>query len=126
MTRGVLIVDDDPFIRKLVATTLEDVAECELHEAADGIEALEVAHRERPTLVLLDIDMPRLDGIATCRRLREDPATSAATIVMLTAVRGDGVERLAEDAGADLFLTKPFSPLALLKLVDGLAGRNIV
>jgi CheY-like chemotaxis protein len=46
--------------------------------------------------------------------------------VMLTAVRGDGVERLAEDAGADLFLTKPFSPLALLKLVDGLAGRNIV
>jgi CheY-like chemotaxis protein len=126
MTRGVLIVDDDPFIRKLVATTLEDVAECELHEAADGIEALEVAHRERPTLVLLDIDMPRLDGIATCRRLREDPATSAATIVMLTAVRGDGVERLAEDAGADLFLTKPFSPLALLKLVDGLAGQNIV
>jgi CheY-like chemotaxis protein len=120
MTRGVLIVDDDPFIRKLVATTLEDVAEFELHEAADGIEALEVARRERPTLVLLDIDMPRLDGIATCRRLREDPATSGATIVMLTAVRGDGVERLAEDAGADLFLTKPFSPLALLKLVDGL------
>jgi CheY-like chemotaxis protein len=124
MTRGVLIVDDDPFIRKLVATTLEDVAEFELHEAADGIEALEVAQRERPTLVLLDIDMPRLDGIATCRRLREDPATSRATIVMLTAVRGDGVERLAEDAGADLFLTKPFSPLALLKLVDGLAGAE--
>jgi CheY-like chemotaxis protein len=124
MTRGVLIVDDDPFIRKLVATTLEDVAEFELHEAADGIEALEVARRERPTLVLLDIDMPRLDGIATCRRLREDPATSGATIVMLTAVRGDGVERLAEDAGADLFLTKPFSPLALLKLVDGLAANE--
>jgi CheY-like chemotaxis protein len=126
MTRGVLIVDDDPFIRKLVATTLEDVAEFELHEAADGLEALEVARRERPTLVLLDIDMPRLDGIATCRRLREDPATSGATIVMLTAVRGDGVERLAEDAGADLFLTKPFSPLALLRLVDGLAGQNTV
>ena len=124
MTRGVLIVDDDPFIRKLVATTLEDVAEFELYEAADGIEALEVAQRERPTLILLDIDMPRLDGIATCRRLRQDPTTSRATIVMLTAVRGDGVERLAEDAGADLFLTKPFSPLALLKLVDGLAGQN--
>jgi CheY-like chemotaxis protein len=83
-----------------------------------------VARRERPTLVLLDIDMPRLDGIATCRRLREDPITSGATIVMLTAVRGDGVERLAEDAGADLFLTKPFSPLALLRLVDGLAANE--
>jgi CheY-like chemotaxis protein len=126
MTRGVLIVDDDPFIRKLVATTLEDVTEFELHEAADGIEALEVAQRERPTLVLLDIDMPRLDGIATCRRLRADPATSGATIVMLTAVLGDGVERLAEEAGADLFLTKPFSPLALLKLVDGLADGMAV
>jgi CheY-like chemotaxis protein len=124
MTRGVLIVDDDPFIRKLVATTLEDVAEFELHEAADGIEALEVAQRERPALVLLDIDMPRLDGIETCRRLRDDPATSAATIVMLTAAHDDRVERLAEDAGADLFLTKPFSPLALLRLVDGLAVQE--
>jgi len=124
MTRGVLIVDDDPFIRKLVATTLEDVAEFELHEAADGIEALEVAQRERPALILLDVDMPRLDGIKTCRRMRGDPATSGATIVMLTAAHDDRVERLAEDAGADLFLTKPFSPLALLRLVDGLAVQE--
>ena len=124
MTRGVLIVDDDPFIRKLVATTLEDVAEFELHEAADGIEALEVAQRERPALILLDVDMPRLDGIKTCRRMRGDPATSGATIVMLTAAHDDRVERLAEDAGADLFLTKPFSPLALLQLVDGLAVQE--
>jgi CheY-like chemotaxis protein len=124
MTRGVLIVDDEPFIRKLVATTLEDVAEFDLHEAADGIEALEVAHRVRPALILLDVDMPRLDGIETCRRMREDPATSGATIVMLTAVHDDRVERLAEDAGADLFLTKPFSPLALLRLVDGLAVQE--
>jgi CheY-like chemotaxis protein len=124
MTRGVLVVDDDPFIRKLVATTLEDVAEFVLHEAADGLEALEVAQRERPTLVFLDVDMPRLDGIDTCRRLREDPATSDATIVMLTAVHGDNVERRAEDAGADLFLTKPFSPLDLLRLVDRLGGQT--
>jgi len=124
MTRGVLIVDDEPFIRKLVATTLEDVAEFDLHEAADGIEALEVAHRVRPALILLDVDMPRLDGIETCRRMREDPATSGATIVMLTAAHDDRVERLAEDAGADLFLTKPFSPLALLRLVDGLAVQE--
>jgi two-component system chemotaxis response regulator CheY len=124
MTRGVLIVDDEPFIRKLVATTLEDVAEFDLHEAADGIEALEVAHRVRPALILLDVDMPRLDGIETCRRMREDPATSGATIVMLTAAHDDRVERLAEDAGADLFLTKPFSPLELLRLVDGLSGQS--
>jgi CheY-like chemotaxis protein len=120
---GVLVVDDDPFIRKLIATTLEDVAEFELHEAADGLEALEVAERERPTLVFLDVDMPRLDGIAACRQLRENPATSETTIVMLTAAHGDNVERSAEEAGADLFLTKPFSPLDLLRLVDRLSDQ---
>jgi CheY-like chemotaxis protein len=120
---GVLVVDDDPFIRKLIATTLEDVAEFELHEAGDGIEALEVAERERPTLVFLDVDMPRLDGISACRRLRENPGTKNTTIVMLTAAHGDTVERNAEEAGADLFLTKPFSPLDLLRLVDRLSDQ---
>jgi two-component system chemotaxis response regulator CheY len=124
MSRGVLVVDDDPFIRKLIATTLEDVAEFELHEAADGVEALSVASRERPTLVFLDVDMPRLGGIDACRALREQPDTSATTIVMLTAAHGDNVERQAEEAGADLFLTKPFSPLDLLRLVDQLGEQG--
>jgi two-component system chemotaxis response regulator CheY len=124
MTRGVLVVDDDPFIRKLIATTLEDVSEFELHEAADGREALVVAKRERPALVFLDVDMPVLNGIEACRELREDPDTSEMTIVMLTAAHGDSVERRAEEAGADLFLTKPFSPLDLLRLVDRLSGQS--
>jgi two-component system chemotaxis response regulator CheY len=123
MARGVLIVDDDQFIRKLIKTTLEDVAEFDLHEAEDGVEALEVAERERPALVFLDVEMPRMDGIETCRRLREQNATTGATIVMLTAAHGDSVERQAETAGADLFLTKPFSPLDLLRLVDRLSGH---
>jgi two-component system chemotaxis response regulator CheY len=118
--RAILVVDDDPFVRKLIATTLEDVAEFDLHEAADGIEALEVARRSRPSLVFLDVDMPRLDGIDACRRLRAEEETTGTTIVMLTAAHGDAVERQAEEAGADLFLTKPFSPLDLLRLVDGL------
>jgi two-component system chemotaxis response regulator CheY len=120
--RGVLVVDDDPFIRRLIATTLEDVVDFELHEASDGLEALEVARRERPALVFLDVDMPRLNGIDTCRRLREDEVTQSTTIVMLTAAHGDRVERSAEEAGADLFLTKPFSPLELLRMVDRLGG----
>ena len=123
MKRGVLVVDDDPFIRKLIATTLEDVAQFELHEAGDGIEALDVARRESPSLVFLDVDMPRLDGIDTCRRLRAEERTSATTIVMLTAAQSDAVERQAEEAGADLFLTKPFSPLDLLRLVDQLGQQ---
>jgi CheY-like chemotaxis protein len=120
MSRAVLVVDDDPFIRKLIATTLEDVAEFELHEAADGAEALRIAERENPSLVFLDVDMPVLDGIEACRGLRSLEQTKRATIVMLTAAHGDSVERSAEEAGADLFLTKPFSPLDLLRLVDQL------
>ena len=120
--RTVLIVDDDPFIRRLISTTLEDVASFALLQASDGVEAVELAAKEPPALVFLDIDMPRLDGIEACRRLREDPATAGSTIVMLTAASGDEMMRAAKEAGADLFLTKPFSPLELLRLVDTLGG----
>jgi two-component system chemotaxis response regulator CheY len=122
--RKVLIVDDDPFIRKLIATTLEDVAGFELIQASDGAEAVDIAAREQPELVFMDIDMPRLDGIAACARIREQPETSNATIVMLTATSRTDNERRAEDAGADLFLTKPFSPLDLLRLVDQIGGSS--
>lgn len=122
MTRSVLIVDDDQFIRRLIATTLEDVGDYDLHEAADGRQALEIAARQEPSLVFLDVDMPELNGIDACRELRHRGSTSEATIVMLTAAVGDEVERQAEAAGADLFLTKPFSPLDLLQLVDQLDG----
>ncbi len=122
--RAVLVVDDDPFIRGLILTTLEDVAHFELYAAADGVEALAVAARERPQLVFLDIDMPRLDGIEACRRLRADPTIARATIVMLTASADDSARRRAEAAGADLFLTKPFSPLELLRMVDRLGGQT--
>jgi CheY-like chemotaxis protein len=117
---SILIVDDDPSIRKLVATTLEDVAGFELVEAADGGEALDIAAEEAPAIVLLDIDMPGLDGLEACRRLRAETATADTTIVMLTAAAGEEAERAAEEAGADLFLTKPFSPLELLRLVSDL------
>jgi two-component system chemotaxis response regulator CheY len=121
--RSVLIVDDDPFIRKLILTTLEDVAGFELHEAGDGEEALAVAARTAPAIVFLDIDMPRMDGIAACAKLREAPEARDATIVMLTAAPADQ-EAPARAAGADLFLSKPFSPLDLLRLVDEIGGQG--
>jgi CheY-like chemotaxis protein len=125
LTRTILIVDDDPLIRRLITTTLEDVAGFRLREASDGQEALEAAIEERPEIVFLDYDMPRLDGVETCRRLRSDPITAGATIVMLTGMSDDQSHDRAVAAGADLFLTKPFSPLRLLRLVDGLGtGRG--
>ena len=124
MTHTILVVDDDAMIRRLILTTLEDVAGYRLREARDGQEALETAVQERPEIVFLDYDMPRLNGVETCRRLRSDPVTADATIVMLTGMSDKPAEDRAVAAGADLFLTKPFSPLRLLRLVDelGTAG----
>jgi CheY-like chemotaxis protein len=122
MSPDLLVVDDDPFIRRLITTTLEDVAEFRLLEAEDGDQALELADRHRPQIVLLDVDIPGADGIRVCRALRANPRTSEATIVMLTASHNDAIEAQAGAAGADLFLTKPFSPLELLRLVDRLSA----
>jgi CheY-like chemotaxis protein len=118
MSRTILIVDDDPMIRKLIATTLEDVSGYRLQEASNGAEAIQLAVEGKPEIVFLDVDMPHVDGIEACRRLRSDPSTAGATIVMLTGDSGPTAERGALAAGADLFLTKPFSPLHLLRLVD--------
>jgi CheY-like chemotaxis protein len=120
MTRTILIVDDDPSIRRLIAATLEDVSGYRMTEAADGLQAVERARDAQPEIVFLDIEMPRLNGIEACRRLRSEPATADATIVMLTGDSDHEAERDARAAGADLFLTKPFSPLHLLRLVDRL------
>jgi CheY-like chemotaxis protein len=118
VNRTILIVDDDPGIRRLIATTLEDVSGYAMTEAGDGEEAVQRARAGRPEIVFLDIDMPRLNGIEACRRIRSEPTTADATIVMLTGDSDDDAERDARAAGADLFLTKPFSPLHLLRLVD--------
>jgi CheY-like chemotaxis protein len=118
----VLIVDDDPFIRRLIATTLEDVSGFEVRQAGDGEQALEVAADGAPAIIFLDIDMPRLDGISACRGLRQ-ALGATPRIVMLTAA-GREQEDAARAAGADLFLTKPFSPLDLLRLVDDLGAAR--
>ena len=123
MNRTILIVDDDASIRRLIATTLEDVSGYRMSEAGDGEEAVRRARDVQPSIVFLDIDMPRLNGIETCRRLKSEPVTADATIVMLTGDAEQEAELEARRAGADLFLTKPFSPLHLLRLVDRLGDR---
>jgi CheY-like chemotaxis protein len=122
VSRTILVVDDDPSIRALITTTLEDVADFELVEAPNGQQAIETASQLSPEIVFLDLEMgPGLDGVETCRRLRSQPSTADCRIVMLTGHKDDAVEDRARGAGVDLFLTKPFSPLGLLRLVDELA-----
>jgi two-component system, OmpR family, phosphate regulon response regulator PhoB len=115
----ILVVDDEPPILELVRYTLED-EQIRVLEAADGLQALEAALAARPDLILLDVQMPGLDGLEVCRRLRADPSLAGTRIVMLTAAGQDADRARGLAAGADEYLTKPFSPLALFTLVRSL------
>lgn len=119
MTR-VLIVDDQPDIRRLIRMTLEDEP-FELQEAADGEQALAAVLAWRPDLILLDVMMPgRFDGLQVCASVRANPGSADIRVVLLSA-RADGQDRDAgHAAGADEYLTKPFSPLQLLETIDRL------
>jgi len=119
----ILIVDDEPPILDLVRFTLED-ADVRVVEASDGVEALVVARRVRPDLILLDVHMPRLDGLEACRQIRRDPALARTPIVMLTAAGQEADRARGREAGADEYLTKPFSPLALLALGEALVPET--
>lgn len=112
----ILIADDEDALRFLAHETLESEP-ADILEATDGEEALALARSEHPSLILLDVAMPGLTGFEVCEKLKADPATRDIIIVMLTA-HGQGKDReRAENSGADHFMTKPFSPLQLLKLV---------
>jgi two-component system, OmpR family, phosphate regulon response regulator PhoB len=117
--RCVLLADDDPGLRRLIGTTL-GTDDFDLLQATDGEEALTMARRHHPELVLLDVNMPKLDGFEVCRQLKNEPDTAAIKVVMLTA-RGAEVDRArGRDVGADDYFIKPFSPVQLLNKVYAL------
>jgi DNA-binding response OmpR family regulator len=120
----VLIVDDEPNIVELVRLTLED-DRVRVLDAADGATGLARAAADNPDIVLLDVGLPDMSGLDVCRRLRHDPRFAPTRIVMLTAMaqRDDVANGLA--AGADHYLTKPFSPVRLLTLVSELVPEAV-
>ncbi|MDP9419354.1 MAG: EAL domain-containing protein [Actinomycetota bacterium] len=119
----VLVVDDDPEVRQLALMSLTAVG-FEVHEATDGHSALATVKLVGPTCVLLDLVLPDVSGVELCRSLRADPATAACTLLMLTGSDGalDKVE--AFSAGADDYITKPFSPRHLTGRVNAAMRRR--
>ncbi len=115
----ILIADDEPNVVELVRVTLED-DRIRVIEACDGAEALELADACEPDVIFLDVGMPVVDGLEVCRRLRADARFRHATIVMLTAAAQQDDVLRGRLAGADEYLTKPFSPVRLLSLVERL------
>jgi CheY-like chemotaxis protein len=112
----ILLADDEKPLRILVHTTLAG-PDYRILEANDGLEALEIARREKPDLLVLDWMMPALTGLEVTKRLRQDPATAGIPIIMLTAKGQEADRELAVRVGITAYLVKPFSPLALLERV---------
>ena len=115
--RVILVADDDPLQRELVQATLAG-GEYDVVLVDDGRAALQRARQLQPVLLFLDVEMPGLTGLEVCRELRADGDRS--TIVMLTAQAREADQARGMAAGADHYLTKPFSPLQLLELTEQL------
>jgi DNA-binding response OmpR family regulator len=113
--RLVLVVDDDEMIRRLVRTVLE-ADDFEVIEAKDGEQALAMIDDKQPSVVVLDVMMPGLNGVDVCRRLDHDNVK----VIILTARDDADLAEECMQAGADAFLTKPFSSIQLLDLVEDL------
>ena len=113
MTNQILVVDDDQLMHMLVEHHLEG-AGYRMLSAMSGQEGLEMANREQPALVVMDVMMPDVDGLAVLRELKRMDATKPIPVIIITSNRHALMQKEAENAGAAFFLTKPFSPTQLL------------
>ena len=112
MNKTIMLVDDEPHVLEVLRVTLEDLG-FRLIEAADGPSALSLAKDESPDLIVLDVMLPDMSGLEVCRTLKSGDGASTP-IIMLTARSGDEDAKAGLEAGADRYLTKPFSPLTLM------------
>jgi len=120
-----LVVDDEEDIRSLVGAILTGNG-FEVFAASSGEEALVAAERHRPDLVILDVVLPRLSGLEVCRLLKGRASTRGATVVVMSVLNREVDRRLASEAGADGYVSKPFTVAGLLEEVDGaLRGRGV-
>jgi DNA-binding response OmpR family regulator len=120
----VLVVEDDLGMGRLIGATLGS-NEVEVSYAADGEQALERVHTAPPDLVVLDVNLPGVDGLEVCRQLKADPATQGIPVVMVTARDDDEARERAQSCGAAAYLLKPFSPRMLLDLVYSLVKTTL-
>jgi len=122
-TKKILIVEDERDLAELIAMQLERAGYAP-HQAHDGRTGLQLATELRPDLILLDVMLPELTGIEVAQRLRVDPATAAIPIIMLTAKAAETDEVAGLSAGADDYITKPFSLSVLLARLETVLRRT--
>lgn len=124
MEQKILIVDDEPHIRMLIEQTLEELEDegVEFLTAENGEVALEIIQQENPQLVFLDVMMPKMNGMEVCRKVKKELVLDNIFIVLLTA-KGQELDRQkGHEVGADVYMTKPFDPEAILNKAKEVLG----
>jgi two-component system, cell cycle response regulator DivK len=114
---SVLYVEDNEYNRKIVRQLLSRTSH-RLREAADGEAALGMVREERPDLILMDVQLPKMSGLDVTRALRADPATADVPIIVVTSFALSGDDQRAMAAGASAYIAKPYSPRELLALIQ--------
>ncbi|MFM7622087.1 MAG: response regulator transcription factor [Alphaproteobacteria bacterium] len=126
-TKKVLIVDDEAYIRILLEQTLEALEDhnVDLLMGTDGAQALDLADRQHPDVIVMDVMMPEMDGFDACQKIKHLSATYNPYIILLTA-RGQSADRAhGHNVGADDYVTKPFDPDALLGKVASVLSLTV-
>jgi DNA-binding response OmpR family regulator len=120
----ILIVEDSDSISKMIEALVTGPGH-EVETAVSGARALELAHSTAPDIILLDLNLPgSYDGFEVCRRLRADERTRTVPVVIISALDDSESKQRALEAGASAYYTKPFSPMALLKEIEGYRTRQ--
>lgn len=122
MTRRILVIDDEAVLAETIAYNLEQ-AGYEVLTAVDGASALEMARREKPDLIILDLMLPEMDGLDVCRQLRQEQGTTTTPILILTAKSEEIDVVVGLEVGADDYITKPFGRRELLARVRAMLRR---
>lgn len=120
----ILIVDDEPHIRLLLEQTLEDLEDesVEVLTADNGESALKIIETERPAIVFLDVMMPKMNGFEVCNKVKNELSLKDVYIVLLTANGQEFDKKKCAEAGADMYMTKPFNPDEILSKAREVLG----
>lgn len=122
--KKILVVEDDEDVRGLLSAIFETAGCHEILFAMDGEEALNITQQERPSVILLDIALPKINGYEVCKSIKSSPGIYNTKILMLSGLAQTSDLSKAQEAGADGYITKPFNPTTLIEKVKALLGEN--